>query len=65
MTDTSADATREMDQRMALLTPRERLEMASGMFDLAREIILATLPADLPEPERRYQLFVRMYGAEF
>jgi hypothetical protein len=65
MTDTSVEAAREFRSRMECMTPSERLQMASGMYDLAVEIILSTLPADLPEPERSYRLFVRMHGAEF
>lgn len=41
----------------------ERLLAAALMHAAAREMILASLPPDLPEPERRYRLFVRIYGA--
>ncbi len=63
--DTSPEAAREHRSRMERMTPGERVQMASGMYDLAREIILSTLPPDLTEPERNYRLFVRMHGAEF
>ena len=65
VTDTLPEVAREFRARMALMTPGDRLQMASGMYDLAREIILASLPPDLPEPERDYRLFVRMHGAAF
>jgi len=36
--------------------------MGVRMFDAARRMVLASLRADLPEPERRRALFERIYG---
>ena len=40
----------------------ERFIMGALMFDAARDIILASLPKDLPEAELRSRLFERIYG---
>lgn len=36
--------------------------MSVEMFDAARRMVLASLPADLPEAERKRRLFERLYG---
>lgn len=36
--------------------------MASRSFDAAREIIIASLPKDLPPQEFQRQLYKRIYG---
>jgi hypothetical protein len=50
--------------RYAAMTPLERLQIASSMYDTARAIIDSSLPADLSREERRYQIAKRMYGDE-
>jgi hypothetical protein len=40
----------------------ERLIMGSLMFDAARQVVLASLPKDLPEAELKRRLFERIYG---
>jgi len=42
----------------------ERFIMGAQMFDSAREMVKASLPQDLSEPEQRRQLFKRIYGEE-
>jgi hypothetical protein len=44
------------------LSGEERMEMGSSMFDAAREMILASLPHDLTDPERKRALYERTYG---
>jgi len=39
----------------------ERLRMASGMFDSARRLMLASLPKNLPPATIRQLLLVRTY----
>jgi hypothetical protein len=36
--------------------------MGVQMFDAARRMVLASLPADLSETERKRHLFERLYG---
>ena len=42
----------------------ERFIMGAQMFDAACEMAKASLPRGLSEPERRRQLFKRIYGEE-
>lgn len=44
------------------LLGEERMEMGSSMFDSAREMILASLPPGLTEPERKRAIYERTYG---
>lgn len=41
----------------------ERFIMGARMFDAARDIVLASLPSDLPEADLKARLFERIYGA--
>ena len=52
-------------ERLMARSNAERFEMGSRMFDAAREMILASLPANLSESERRRLLFERVYGSPF
>lgn len=45
-------------------TPNERIEIANKMFVANREMILNSLPKDLPEEEIKKQLYFRTYGEE-
>ena len=40
----------------------ERFIMGALMFDAAREIVIASLPSDLPPSELKRRLFERLYG---
>lgn len=40
----------------------ERMMMGARMFDAAREMIIASLPKDLPPDEFKRRLFERIYG---
>jgi hypothetical protein len=40
----------------------ERFRMGVEMFEAARRMVLASLPGDLPETERKRRLFERLYG---
>lgn len=50
--------------RACLMAPfgAERFLMGVRMFDAMRRIALASLPADLPVPERKRLLLARLYG---
>ena len=45
-------------------TPEERMLMGVDMFDVARAMVLASLPPGLTDGERVYALLKRMYGSE-
>lgn len=46
------------------MTPAERCQIASAMFDGARAIVDSSLPAQLTGRERRRAFALRMYGTE-
>ncbi|MEQ1852555.1 MAG: hypothetical protein ABMA01_13305 [Chthoniobacteraceae bacterium] len=48
--------------RLMALSGAERFVMGVRMFEAARRMALASLPGDLPEPERKRLLFERFYG---
>jgi hypothetical protein len=62
MTDTPPEIERTMRDRLMALSGEERFVMGADMFDSAREMIKASLPAGLSEAEQRRQLFKRTYG---
>jgi hypothetical protein len=62
MTDTPPEIAEMVRIRLMALSGAERFRMGAEMFDAARRMVLASLPADLPEPERKRLLFQRIYG---
>ena len=62
MTDTSPEIAGMVRARLMTLSGAERFRMGAEMFDAARRMVLASLPADLPETERKRRLFERVYG---
>ena len=62
VTDTSPEIAGIVRARLMALSGAERLRMGSEMFDAARRMVLASLPADLTEAERKRRLFERLYG---
>ena len=62
MNDTSPEVERKMREMIMARSGEERFIMGALMFDAAREIILASLPKDLPDAELRSRLFQRIYG---
>jgi len=62
MTDTSPEIAAMVHDRMMALSGAERFLMGVRMFDAARRMVLASLPENLPEPERKRLLFQRFYG---
>lgn len=63
MNDTSPEVERKMREMIMARSGAERFIMGALMFDAAREIILASLPKDLPDAELKSLLFERIYGA--
>ena len=62
MNDTTPEIEKKVHEMMMARTGAERLIMGSAMFDLARKIVLASLPKDLPDEELKRRLFERIYG---
>ena len=62
MTDTPPEIAEMVRARLMARTGPERFRMGIEMFEAARRMVLASLPADLPEPELKRQLFERLYG---
>ncbi|MEP6663154.1 MAG: hypothetical protein ABJC04_05755 [Verrucomicrobiota bacterium] len=62
MTDTPPEIQKLVRQRLMQRSGSERFIMGSRMFDAAREMILASLPPNLPPEEFKRQLFERIYG---
>ena len=62
MTDTTPEVTRLVRELYARKTGAERLAMGASMFETARTIVLASLPAGLPQAEIHHRLCQRFYG---
>ena len=62
MNDTPPEIAEMVRARLMALSGAERFRMGSQMFDAARRMILASLPADLTAIERKRLLFERIYG---
>jgi hypothetical protein len=62
MTDTPPEIAEMVRARLMALSGAERFRMGSQMFDAARRMVLASLPRDLTEIERKRLLFHRLYG---
>ncbi len=62
LTDTPPEIAAMVHERLMAHTGAERFEMGCRMFEAAREMVLASLPADLSESARRRLLFERFYG---
>ncbi len=64
MIDTPPQIERMVRDKIMARTGEERFIIGAQMFDSAREIMKASLPPDLPKPERQREVFRRTYGAE-
>lgn len=62
MTDTSPEIAAMVHARLMARSGAERFRMGVEMFEAARRMALASLPAGLDETERRRRLFERLYG---
>lgn len=62
MSDTPPEIEKRIHDMMMSRSGAERLIMGSSMFDAARRIVLASLPKDLSDEERKRRLFERIYG---
>ena len=64
MTDTAPEIERMMRDMIMTRSSEERLVMGAQMFEIAGEMVKASLPPGLSAAERRRQLFKRLYGKE-
>ena len=62
MTDTSPEIAELVRQKLMARSAEERFLMGVRMFDAARSMALASLPAGLSAEELKRQLFQRLYG---
>jgi len=62
VTDTSPEIAEMVRTRLMALSGSERFLMGIRMCEAARRMVLASLPAGLPESERKRLLFERFYG---
>jgi len=60
--DTSLEFSRLVAARYADMRPDERVRIATGMFDTARELVIASFPPGLSGTELRRRLCRRFYG---
>jgi len=59
--DTSPEIERMVRERYAAMQPIQRFLIGVSMFESARAIVLASLPAGLPPAELRRRLCQRLY----
>jgi len=62
MNDTPPEIAELVRQKLMGRSAEERFVMGSRMFDAAREMVLASLPAGLSPEDLKRQLFQRLYG---
>jgi len=62
MTDTPPEVAEMVRSKLMSRSGAERFVMGSQMFDAARRMVLASLPADLSGVELKRRLFERIYG---
>jgi hypothetical protein len=62
MSDTSPEIAELVRQKLMARSAEERCILGVRMFDAARAMVLASLPADLPPEQLKRQLFQRIYG---
>ena len=61
MNDTSPEIARMVRERYAEMQPVERFMIGVSLFETARALVLASLPADLPPGGLRRKLSERLY----
>jgi hypothetical protein len=64
MNDTAPEIEEMVRTRLMALSGAERFVMGTRMYEVARRMVLASLPPGLSEQERKRQLFARFYGEE-
>jgi len=62
MNDTPPEIAEMVQRMMMQRSGEERFIMGANSFEAARTMVLASLPPDLPDLERKRLLFQRLYG---
>lgn len=62
MNDTAPEIEELVHEMMMQRSCEERFLMGARMFDSARELVIASMPKDLPPHEFKRRLFERIYG---
>ena len=62
MTDTPPEIAEMVRKRLMTFSGSERFMMGVRMFDAARRMVIASMPAELSGFERKRFLFERIYG---
>jgi hypothetical protein len=62
MTDTAPEIAALVRQKLMAYSSEERFVIGAKMFEAARAMVLASLPAGLSQDELRRRLFQRLYG---
>jgi hypothetical protein len=62
VTDTPPEIVELVRRKLMARSGEERFLMGVRMFDAARDMVLASLPAGLSSEELKHQLFRRLYG---
>jgi hypothetical protein len=68
MNDTATEVAERYRALILQRSASDRLKMACGMFDCARQLMLAGIKArwpDIPDTELRVRVFERMYGRDY
>jgi hypothetical protein len=65
MTDTDPQTEAVYRRLLMQRSPEERVMMAMRMCEMARATVMASLPPDLSEADRRVAIFRRYYGNDF
>ena len=63
MNDTAPEIEQKVYEMIMARTGEERFMMGIRSFEVARAIVLASLPKDLSQDELKHRLFERIYGA--
>jgi hypothetical protein len=62
MQDTTPEFRRLVAERLRCMAPEERVRLCAEMFETARHLIEASLPAGIGPLERRKRIGERLYG---
>lgn len=63
MDDTTLEIKNYVRERYAQMSGAQRMLIGNQMFESARALVLASLPRNLSDEERRRRLCERFYGA--
>ena len=68
MKDTSFEMEEKVREIIRQKTPQERLEMASSLFALSRQLVIQAIlreKPDISDSELRLEFFVKFYGQDY